>query len=238
MTTNEEFNSSALGSSDSPMSDEELRELAKQLRQPEGELGLQTAEMMNETNLAMTLAAFTSLQASSADRVLEIGFGNGDHVGQLLDTVAELRYTGIDISESMVSEARVRNAATIAAGSASFHLGDGLTLPFENDSFEAIFTVNTIYFWEEPQNYLREIARTMTTKARLAIGFITADFLGSLPFTQYGFTAVTNADIETLSAGAGLTVESIDSHTDEVKAKNGEQRTRTFSVATLRKPGA
>jgi len=238
MTTNEEFNSAALGSSDSPMTDEELRELAKQLRQPEGDLGLQTAEMMNETNLAMTLAAFTSLGTLSGDRVLEIGFGNGDHVGQLLDATAELHYTGVDISESMVAEARVRNAATIAAGSASFHLGDGLTLPFESDSFDAIFTVNTIYFWEEPQNYLREIARTMVPGAHLAIAFITADFLGSLPFTQYGFTVVTNADIETLSAAAGLTVESIDSHTDEVKAKNGEQRTRSFSVAALHKPTA
>lgn len=226
---------SAMAGDDQTINEDELRELASQLRKPEGAAGLETATMMNETNLTMTLAAFESLGVEPNNAILEIGFGNGGHVAQLLSKNPGVRYTGLDISESMVAEATHRNQGLVDTGTALFHLGDGIQVPFADSSFERVFTVNTIYFWEDQQGYLAEIGRVTAPGGSIAIVYITPEFFDVLPFTKYGFTRPDDADLRKLANSAGLTVDNFDHQSDEVVRKDGTAATRSFTVARLSK---
>jgi cyclopropane fatty-acyl-phospholipid synthase-like methyltransferase len=64
-----------------------------------------------------------SLGVEAGHRVLEIGFGNGRAAPQVIAQAVDVRYSGIDISPTMVAEASAFNAVLVAAGKASFHLG-------------------------------------------------------------------------------------------------------------------
>ena len=52
-------------------------DMARLLGRPEGEVGSAVGEMMNRVNLGVTEAVYKRLQLQPANRVLEIGFGNG-----------------------------------------------------------------------------------------------------------------------------------------------------------------
>lgn len=44
-------------------------------------------------------------------------------------------------------------------------------IPFEDTMFDKVFTVNTIYFWEDTCRALQEMKRVLKTNGRLVIGF-------------------------------------------------------------------
>ena len=219
------------------MTEEELQVLAQQLAKPEGARGQEVAKAMNESNHTMTVATFEALAVNNDDNLLEIGFGNADHVPELLAVASGLRYTGVDISETMVSEAKKANASLTESGEATFHLGNGRQIDFAAGSFQRVFTVNTIYFWEDATSYLQQIEQVMAPGATLAIGYVRSDFLKTLPFTKWGFTFVDDTDINALTQHTSLTIDDILHLTTEVKDASGTPRTRPFSVAKLIKAG-
>ena len=95
-------------------------ERARQLGNSEGEVGIAVADWLNETNKAANAKTVALLGVIAGDHVLEIGFGNGRTVPDVIGQAADVRYTGIDISPTMVAEASRFNAALVAAGKASF----------------------------------------------------------------------------------------------------------------------
>ena len=110
------------------MEQNELKILAQNLANPQGEKGIEIGEMMNETNLGMTLESIKALSVEDGNHILEIGHGNGRHVENLLARAENLRYIGIDISETMHIEAEKNN--TKFQDKAEFVLYEGEILPF------------------------------------------------------------------------------------------------------------
>jgi len=138
-----------------------LAEQARQLRDPEGDTGLAVAAWLNETNRQANAQAVALLQLQPGNRVLEIGFGNGRTVPDVVTQAAGVRYAGIDISPTMVDEATRFNAALVAAGRASFHLGSAESLPFADSSFDRVFSIGVTHFWRDPARSLAEIHRVL-----------------------------------------------------------------------------
>lgn len=163
------------------------RMIASQLSHPQGEEGIKVAGNMHVNNGGMIQRTIDLLQCRDHDTVLEIGPGNGGYVPYLLSRAAQLRYYGIDVSDTMIREAQQINAALVATGTAHFTLGDGQKLPYADQFFDKVFTVNTLYFWEDPQAQLQEIRRVLKPGGRLSIGIRSRAFMEQLPFTQYGF---------------------------------------------------
>jgi SAM-dependent methyltransferase len=71
----------------------------------------------------------------------------------------------------MLATAARRNAAQIAAGRVHLHLGDGTTLPVDDDSLDAVVGVHTIYFWPDPVATVADIARALRPGGRLVLAF-------------------------------------------------------------------
>lgn len=157
------------------------KQLAKNLRKPEGVEGIKVGEFMNKGNAHTYARMKKHLRLSPALKVLEIGFGNGI---TSRDIISQCDYTGLDYSSLMVQEAQ-KNCGDLKA---KFVEGDIHQMPFEDESFDLIFTINTIYFWDNAEKAIAELRRVLKTGGKLLIGMRTKEdmeFLGNI--TQYNF---------------------------------------------------
>jgi len=217
------------------MEEEDLKALAKQLSCPDGDLGRQVAEMMNESNIRMTLESIYTMNVSPGDHILEIGHGNALHLENLLNISENVHYTGLEISETMHEEAKIINQEYLEKGIAEFTFYNGIKIPFEEKSFDKIFTVNTLYFWENPVDFLKEIYRVLKDKGSFILTYLEENTLKKVPFTRYGFNIYSQSEIEHFLAESGFAKALKRTKTDEVKSKTGEQIEREFVVLNITK---
>lgn len=159
---------------------------------------------MNESNGGINRACIAMLRMQRGDRVLEIGPGNGAFVADITGAAPDVLYTGIDLSEDMVQEAQERNGELVAAGRAIFRQGSSDRLPFGDAAFDKALTVHTLYFWEEPDEHLREIHRVLRPGGLFCIGFGDREYMQELPFVPYGFTLYGAAEAEALLGASGF----------------------------------
>lgn len=216
------------------MDKENLKILARNLANPQGEKGLEIGEMMNDTNIGMTLESIKALLIEDDENILEIGHGNAAHVKSIVNKAQNVRYTGIDISETMHHEARRLNEAF--KNQAEFVLYEGQKLPFEDKVFDKIFTVNTVYFWKNPVEYLNEIYRVLKDHGTFVLTFGQRDFMETLPFTQFDFTLYNTDEMEETVSKSHFKRMKVSEKEEEVKSKTGDETVkRTYTVLTIKK---
>lgn len=190
----------------SKLDEQQLQQIAAQLGRPEGVDGILTAERMAHTNNNMTKSTIAALGLIAGDVVLEIGPGNGTHVKDLMRVASSVSYYGVDISETMVVEASKINEADVRTGKVSFELTDADQLNFKADFFDKIFTVNTLYFWEDPVAYASEIRRVLKPDGLFCLAIATREFMEQLPFTKYKFKLYDGPSVEALLKDAGFSI--------------------------------
>ncbi|WP_160136846.1 class I SAM-dependent methyltransferase [Chryseobacterium sp. c4a] len=216
------------------MEKEELKILAQNLANPQGEKGVEIGEMMNATNIGMTLESIRTLLIEDDENILEIGHGNADHVKSILSLAKGLKYTGIDISETMNMEAKRLNQKF--EDQTEFVLYEGVKLPFENETFDKIFTVNTVYFWENPVEFLNEICRVLKDKGTFVLTFGQRDFMEKLPFTAYNFTLYNNDEMEELVSKSHFKRMKTSEKEEQIKSKTGNETIqRIYTILTIKK---
>lgn len=212
---------------------EELKELASQLGMPSGAKGLEVAQLMNKSNINMTLHAIARLLVSEGNKILELGHGNCKHLKYLLELTTLATYHGLEVSELMHQEAQRINQYYIERKQAYFQLYDGLNLPFSNNYFDRIFTVNTIYFWQNPAYLINELYRVTKPEGILNITFVQKKSMGQLPFVQFGFNLYTSQDILSLARNSTYIVNSVETQQEQVMSKSGEWIEREYTTITL-----
>lgn len=163
------------------------RLVARQLSMPSGILAKLVANKMNESNRLLYQLTLDSLQVESGNRILEIGFGNGKFFSDLDARASNLVITGIDRSHEMVTQAVINNSALFENGRMKVRVGNSDDLPFENESFDKVFCVNVIYFWQDPTEHLNEIYRVLKPGGEFSTGFKLKEKMAKMPFTKYGF---------------------------------------------------
>lgn len=215
--------------------DDNMKSIASQLRCPSGEAGLEMAKQMNNSNHGMTMNTIYHLDLKANEKLLEIGHGNAKHLAELLNTAPSIDYTGLDISADMKNEAERLNADFIRQKQAQFFLYSGENFPFEDESFDKIMTVNTLYFWENPSATLDEIYRALKQGGICNITYSHKDFMKNLPFTEYGFKLYNDKDVLALIEKTDFKDHQIFSQTETVRSKYGEMVDRTYAILTLRK---
>ena len=215
------------------MDTEKLKILASQLKNPHGEKGLQVAEMMYQTNLSMIKHALQYLDIADGDTVLEIGYGNGKHIPLLFEKTPSILYQGLEISPLMYEQAIIENKRQILNQLVGLQLYNGRDVPFSETFFDRIFTVNTIYFWEFPELFLKELYRVLKLGGRLTISFIEESFMEKMPFTNFGFTYYNKNKINRLLKEIPFEMVDYQTEKENIKSKMGEWVEREFSTVSL-----
>lgn len=216
------------------MNTPDFKALAAQLRQPSGADGIITAERMSDNNGNMIRRSIDHLSLQDGDWVLETGPGGGTHLPYVLAQAGDIHYAGIDISGTMVDLAIQQNKELVEKGIATFTKVEAIagyvTLPFEADKFDRIFTVNTLYFWDDAAAQAAELCRVLKPGGQFALCFATDEFMKTLPFTEYGFNLYDIPKATALLRAAGFRISNTLCEKEQVISNSGESLEREFVV--------
>lgn len=216
------------------MENDELKALAEQLRFPQGSKGIQVSDMMHESNANMIRKTIESLHVAHKDEVFELGHGNAGHLHYLFEIEKSAMYYGLEISELMHAESKQINKSFVDKNQAFFFLYDGAEMPFGDDYFDKGYTVNTLYFWNEPLKVLMEIYRVMKPSGVFSIAFAQQKSMELLPFTKFGFELYDTERAEKLIKQTPFEIVQIENHVEILKARTGTIQ-REFTIISLKK---
>lgn len=160
--------------------------LAEQLRRPHGPAGIDVAQRMQRNNHAQIRAAIQTLALQSGEAVLEIGPGNGSHIELLLQQAGGIQYTGVDWSSLMIEQARCRLQPLVDNGTVELREGEAAALPFADQQFDVVLSINTVYFWQPLTPCLLELWRVLRPGGRCCLGLRPASFMRHNPVFQQG----------------------------------------------------
>ena len=143
----------------------------RQFGHPRGIAGRMAGWVMAHrgSNLQRNRWAVALLDVAPEDRVLEIGFGPGVAIAELAHRAGRGHIHGIDHSAVMVRRASRRNRAAVRAGRVELVQSSVDRLPRFDEPFDAILTVNSLGFWAEPVNRLRDLRRLLRPGGRIAL---------------------------------------------------------------------
>ncbi|MDQ2905399.1 MAG: class I SAM-dependent methyltransferase [Chloroflexota bacterium] len=143
--------------------------LAGQHGHPTGIVGYMLGEQMVRQHMPETTWTLSLLDLKPEDQILELGFGAGRAIELVAAQASNGHISGIDLSQEMVRAASRRNARAIKAGQVALYHGDLSTLPFANNQFDKVFSIQTLYFWPDPPHALAEIFRVLKVGAMLVV---------------------------------------------------------------------
>jgi ubiquinone/menaquinone biosynthesis C-methylase UbiE len=144
--------------------------LERAFERPEGWLGRLGGWWMSHRNRDTIAWTIGLLDLTLGQRVLEIGFGPGVGVEELLEQQPRAEVCGVDPSRPMLEAARERNREAVEEGKVELRAGVAEDLPWPDGSFDRAFSVNT-YPWPDAVAGIEELERVLAEGGRLAIGF-------------------------------------------------------------------
>lgn len=178
---------------------------SRQARKPSGWFGrLVMAIVFNRGNAAMNAFMLEMVSVKPGDHILEIGFGTGKLMQAMANQVQAGIIEGVDFSETMVAMAKKRNHHHMAAGRVIIHQGDFDTLGMAVNRFDKVCTVNTVYFWPDPNKTLQKIRRLLKPGGKLLLGFHTKSQLEQMSLDTDVFRFYSREDIRNLLQKAGF----------------------------------
>jgi SAM-dependent methyltransferase len=122
------------------------------------------------------------LGPQGGEQVLEIGPGTGYYTLEIAEWVGPQGVVEIfDIQQEMLDHT-MRRAAERGLENVSATRGDAVSLPYEDDSFDAVVLVTVLGEIREGDAALREIARVLRPGGRLVVG----ELVGDPHFTSFG----------------------------------------------------
>lgn len=168
------------------------RFIAEHARDARGPVGRLIAFIMARETWAQNVRAIEALGVGETDHVLDVGCGHGRSLATLAARAPKGRVLGADPSELMTEIAIDRNRALVKAGRVGVSVAGVEALPFPDCAFDKALCVHVLYFWEDLDVALREIARVLKSGGRLALLFRTgadAAAVQNFPAEVYRFPA-------------------------------------------------
>ncbi len=105
--------------------------------------------------------------------LLDVGCGGGQAAIRMKERYPHLRLTGIDTSEAMIASARYR--ARIKGCEINFEVADAEALPFQDSSFDVVYSFGSAKHWSNPLKGFGECWRVLKPGGELLIADATSD---------------------------------------------------------------
>jgi SAM-dependent methyltransferase len=139
----------------------ENKELIVNARKPVGELGHQILDRMNESHERMAQWGVSHFDIKEDDLILDIGCGGGKNLERFSAQITTGKVVGLDYSEVSVEKSIQLNEKSVDEGKVEVIQGSVSEMPFEDNTFDIVTGFETIYFWPDFINDLKEVNRVL-----------------------------------------------------------------------------
>ena len=145
------------------------RFLIKQSQKPSGLVGRVITKIWSFYFKKLSLWAIKQTTISGNYRILEIGYGGGSTIKNLLALNKHLEVHGIDISKESYRTAQRVHSDSIRKGSVQLKIGNVENIPYQNNYFDRVFAIQTHIFWKDIKKSFQEVYRVMSSNSTLII---------------------------------------------------------------------
>ena len=170
---------------------------------PKGRMGRAMLKFMNLTHAPLTNWGLGLIEFQDGWTMLDVGCGGGKTLQRLLKKSKGAKVYGIDISEESVAKARQINADVLDK-QVFVQQGSVAELPYEDEMFDLVTAVETVYFWPNLPNCLQEVRRVLKSGGHFAIMVEVVDTDSKWTNMVEGMTTYTPKQLKTLLDDAGF----------------------------------
>jgi ubiquinone/menaquinone biosynthesis C-methylase UbiE len=181
-----------------------LKSFFSQCARPEGALGRVMLSFMNYTHGPLTNWGLKLVNIQDGWTMLDVGCGGGFTIRRLLKQSKDAQVYGIDLSEESVAKAKKVNADVLDK-QVFVTQGSAEKLPYEDEKFDLVTAVETVYFWPNLPGCLQEVRRVLKPGGKFAILVEVVDSNSKWTNIVEGMTAYTPEQIKSLLDDAGFT---------------------------------
>jgi SAM-dependent methyltransferase len=115
-------------------------------------------DSMEQDHLPITLPVLEKMRLVPTDNVLDAGCGAGWLSRRLGKLVPDGRVVGMDLSDEMI---RVARRTSVDHDNLLFVAGEASEIPWEPNFFDHAISVESSYYWPNPQVGVKEIHRVL-----------------------------------------------------------------------------
>ncbi|MDA5560883.1 class I SAM-dependent methyltransferase [Exiguobacterium sp. MMG028] len=142
-----------------------------QYENPRGPVGKYIGEKMVRQHRIEVEWTIEQLHMHANATVLELGCGAGDALSTILQKREDVNVIGLDRSKTLIASAKKRNAVSIQRRRARLMEGDFHQLAMTDASIDHVFSIHTLYFWEDVTTILSEIERVLKPNGTFIITY-------------------------------------------------------------------
>jgi len=189
-----------------------IKHVGNNFRNPNGIGGKITTKLMNIMNQKQYKAVLDNINLENNDILLDIGFGNGYLINKLFKKNNSIKIYGIDISNDMVNNVSKKYKQYIENDCLKLLMENiNNETTFENEMFNKIYTVNTVYFWNDLKKCFSEIKRILKPNGIFINAIYTKEYLDKTEFSKYGFNKYSKEEMVKLTEENGMkTIKTIE----------------------------
>ena len=180
-----------------------VKSFFSQCVRPEGFLGRVMLRFMNFGHAPLTNWGLNLVEIHDGWTMLDIGCGGGATLKRLLKRSKGAQVYGIDISEESVAKARKVNAEVLDR-QVFVTQGSAEKLPYDDNKFDLVTAVETVYFWPDLPNCLKEVRRVVKPGGRFAIMVEVLESDSVWTDVVEGMTAYSPEQLKEMLEGAGF----------------------------------
>ena len=175
------------------------RKLAENLRHPNGFFGRLIGGMMNHFNNGIIELSIASIPEIDNEGIAEVGIGSGKAIQLCNRRFPNAMIFGFDISTTMLSAAKRRNKKLIRDKKLILSQASISKIPLENESIAVLYTINTLYFWNDPDEVFKEVHRILKENGHFIISFNPKEEMNPSMYPSDLFTFYTDDQVKKLA---------------------------------------
>lgn len=145
-----------------------LKSVFCQCARPDGSLGRLLLRSMNLCHAPLTNWGLGFVDFKDEMKMLDIGCGGGATLTRLLKRSFNSMVYGIDISHESVAKARKVNRKHLDK-QVFIQTGSAAKLPWNDNTFDVVTAVETVYFWPNIEKCFTEVKRVLKPDGQFAV---------------------------------------------------------------------
>lgn len=136
---------------------------------PSGLLGRLIGNLMNLSHKSIYRWGLGGISLGSSSTALDIGCGGGEVIKLLATEMPGGKVYGIDHSLEMVNLSKRVNKSFIGSDRVEINHGSVASLPYTDNKFDIVTAFETIQFWPNLNEDLREVKRVLKPLGKLLV---------------------------------------------------------------------